>query len=124
MAENTTLKMRESILDRFMLGRKMVDGWGKMRRFCLIRFKPAHVEHWRLRRRGECIRCGGCCSIMFKCPNLKDGNRCSIYERRYRQCGHFPIDPRDLRYLHRSCGFRFEPEKGASDELPTDTLRD
>lgn len=110
-------------MDRFILVQKLVEGWGKVRRFFLIRFRPAYVARWRQRRRGECARCGGCCSIMFKCPHLKDANVCTVYEHRYRQCGYFPIDPRDLHYLHPQCGFWFQSEGETPDELPTDTLR-
>ena len=124
MTRNGALAIQQSFLDRFALGRKLVAGWGKARRFYLIRFRSAHVAHWQRRRRGECVRCGGCCAIMFRCPHLKHDNVCKVYEHRFRQCGHFPIDPRDLRYLHTKCGFWFESEEGASHGASTDTLRD
>ncbi len=103
--------MGSSVLDEFALGRKLVEGWGKLRRFFLSRFNRKHIAYWHQRRHGECLRCGGCCAIMFKCPQLTDGNVCAIYENRYKQCGHFPIDPRDLRYLYDKCGFWFETEE-------------
>ena len=88
--------------------RKVVEGWGKLRRFWLSRFRKGRVGYWHNRRRGECKRCGACCSIMFRCPHLQGVNQCGIYEKRYKQCSLFPIDPRDLRYLHDVCGFWFD----------------
>ena len=112
-----------SIADRFVLTRKLIEGWGKLRRFGLTKFNPKHVARWRKLRRGECRRCGCCCSIMFRCPDLRDGNVCAIYERRHEQCDCFPIDPRDLRTLRGTCGFRFDVEETTSHEAPADTLR-
>ena len=90
-----------------MLFRSAVQGWGKVRRYVLSKVRRGYVEEARARRQGECQRCGSCCAIMFRCPMLKDGNRCSVYENRPTQCGHFPIDERDLRYLEHVCGFHF-----------------
>jgi len=90
-----------------------VEGWGKLRRFYLVRFRRNYVKKMHALRRGQCLRCGACCSITIRCPHLKDHNRCTIYERRYEQCRLFPIDPRDLRGRLSACGYRFvrtEPE--------------
>ena len=127
VSEDTVRKPRTpakpSIADRFMATRKLVEGWGKLRRFYLTKFNKRHVARWRKLRRGECHRCGSCCSIMFKCPHLDDGNVCAIYERRHEQCDCFPIDPRDLRYLQDTCGFWFDVEETPSHEASADTLR-
>lgn len=123
MASGGRARTGESALDRFVLTRKLIEGWGKLRRFFLAKFNLKHVEYWRNLRRGRCRRCGGCCSIMFRCPHLRDGNVCAIYEKRYESCDCFPIDPRDLRYLKDSCGFWFESPENAADEISSDTLR-
>jgi len=113
-------------LDRFRFHVKLVEGLGKLRRLFLSKFNRGYVERMKARRRGDCRRCGSCCAIMFRCPHLREGNVCTIYERRYEQCGHFPIDHRDLRYREETCGYYFvrpvvrsprgpddEPERGA-----------
>ena len=94
----------------------VMEGWGKLRRFYLVRFRKSYVKKMHGLRRGQCLRCGACCSITIKCPHLKDGNRCSIYEHRYEQCRLFPIDPRDLRGRFSAGGFKFViPEPETSD---------
>jgi len=107
------LNPRHSVLDRFGAYVRMVQGYGKLRRFFLSRFRPGYVERMRAQRKGACVRCGSCCSIMFRCPHLEKVNHCSIYGRHYLQCNHFPIDHRDLRYLEGVCGFYFEREEGS-----------
>ena len=96
------------------------DLWGKVRRFFLVRYCKTHVREKLSLRRGECRRCAGCCVIALKCPHLK-GNSCTIYETRYKQCGAFPIDERDLRYRH--CGFHFVSAGRASAEARTKDSR-
>jgi len=90
----------------YLMG-KMVEGWGKLRRFYLIHFRKEHVRKMKQRRRGSCRYCGSCCAVMFKCPHL-EGNICRIYGKRYEQCAHFPIDERDLVYRENICGYYFE----------------
>ena len=84
---------------------KLGEGWGKLRRFCLCKFYARYVARSLARRRGECRRCGACCSIMFRCPHLRGVNECAIHGNRYEQCERFPIDERDLLP---GCGFRFD----------------
>jgi len=105
------VRPKQSWFDRWWFYRKLVEGWGKVRRFLLTKFRPGYVRRMRKLRRGECVRCGSCCAIMFKCPHLQDGNHCTIYERRYKQCDHFPIDHRDLRYREETCGHYFVREE-------------
>jgi len=104
------LHPRQSVLDRYRVYVKMVQGYGKLRRYYLSRFRSAYVARMKGQRKGACVRCGSCCSIMFRCPHLEKVNHCSIYGRHYRPCNHFPIDYRDLRYLEGVCGFYFERE--------------
>ena len=96
-----------SPMDRYRVYVKLVQGLGKLRRFVLSKARRRYIEQAKARRRGECKRCGSCCSIMFKCPHLLDGNRCAIYGKRFEQCAHFPIDERDLRFLEDTCGYHF-----------------
>ena len=102
---------RRSILDRFKAYVKLVQVWGKLRRFWLTKTRPGYVVGQRARRRGECQRCGACCAIAYRCPHLANHNHCTVYGRRYHQCREFPIDHRDLRYLDKVCGFYFVRER-------------
>lgn len=112
---------RRSSLDRYRLFVKAVQGLGKVRRFILSKTRRTYVEQAWERRRGECKRCGSCCAIMFKCPHLLDGNRCAIYDKRFEQCSHFPIDERDLRFLEHICGYHFvRKENGTASDSATD----
>lgn len=104
------LQAPRSVLDRFVLYVKLVQGWAKLRRFYLSNFRPKYVARMRAQRRGACVRCGHCCSIMFRCPGLKMGNHCGVYAERPRACMNFPIDHHDLRYLEQTCGFYFVRE--------------
>jgi len=85
----------------------LLEGWGKLRRYYLSHYRKRYVQKMLAFRRGECARCGTCCSIMIRCPHLEGDNRCKIYDRRYVQCRMFPIDPRDLRGRLSSCGHYF-----------------
>jgi phosphatidylserine decarboxylase len=55
--------------------------WGRLRRWYLRRFRPAHVAHWRQLRQGDC-------------PG----------------CPHDIIDPRDLKFVRNVCGYWFRRE--------------
>ena len=90
----------------FMWG-KTLEGWGKIRRFYLSHFRREFVREMKGKRRGSCRFCASCCAVMFKCPHL-EGNKCTIYENRFEQCGHFPIDKRDLVFRENICGYHFE----------------
>ena len=113
-SDNGRLRCKTSSLDRFGWYVKLVEGWGKLRRLCLTKFRPGYVKRMLKTRRGECIRCGSCCAVMFRCPHLKGENECIIYERRHEQCGHFPIDHRDLRFREDTCGHWFVMKEESS----------
>jgi hypothetical protein len=95
--------------------------WGKLRRFYLIRFRPAYVEASRKRRVGECHRTGACCNLLFTCPVLGMAEKtpsCGIYQRRPGNCTTFPIDERDLHDRNimnpwEPCGFSFSSDGDA-----------
>ena len=112
-AGEVPLRPKRSVLDRFAVYVRMVEGWGKARRYWLSKFRRWHVEHMKRTRRGECRRCGACCRFLFKCPYLENGSHCTIYPRRFEQCSNFPIDHRDLRYFEENCGFYFVRRKDA-----------
>jgi hypothetical protein len=108
------------------IGRKMrvswLHGWGKVRRFCLAALRPGQVKMSKERRRGECIRCGACCRLIFKCPALyylDDGTAaCRYHQLRPMNCRVFPIDERDIAdrdmvMPERPCGFHFVPGREA-----------
>lgn len=90
---------------------KLEEGVGKLRRFYLVHFRQSYVRAQLALRRGECNKCGDCCSIMFGCPHLGGENNCTIYERRYEQCAVFPIEPRDLKFLRHRCSYYFQGEE-------------
>jgi len=58
---------------------------------------------------------------MVRCPHLKDGNHCSIYEKRAIQCRLFPIDARDLRGRFSICGYYFITEEQAAAEAASES---
>ena len=104
---------------------RAILGWGKLRRFYLLRFRPAYVEESLKRRIGECRRTGTCCELAFPCPLsslMEHLPGCRHYERRPRNCKTFPIDERDIRDRdivnpHDPCGFSFlSPEEALERE--------
>ncbi len=86
---------------------------GKVRRFVQSQFRKQEVHDLVAQRQGECDRCGECCRILFRCPFLradgKGGSLCSIYDRRFEQCRHYPIQLRDLREVGK-CSYTFPAE--------------
>jgi hypothetical protein len=80
---------------------------GVLRRLLLTLFRPGYVRAQRARRRGECVRCGACCQLAWKCPRYHDPDglpSCLFYGRcRPPNCGNFPIDQRDIADRNRIC---------------------
>lgn len=89
---------------------RVIEGWGKVRRFVAIRLMPGRTARNLARRRGQCRLCGTCCKLLFKCPFLDDCERCKVYTKRADQCALFPMSPRDLKFLEHTCGFYFADE--------------
>jgi hypothetical protein len=81
------------------LREKAILGWGKIRRFCLVHFRPRYVEASIARRKGDCNRTGACCSLLFTCPIYASNPlpTCRINAHKPRVCKMFPIDERDLK---------------------------
>lgn len=101
---------------RLISGRVML-ALGKVRRLYYWLFRKSYIRRMEEKRKGECIRCGACCHLCYRCPNLKDAGdgktECVIHEKRPPNCRIFPIDPRDLDDRDRvdpdgKCGYYFD----------------
>ncbi|MHB8482110.1 MAG: hypothetical protein ACYDBV_05145 [Nitrospiria bacterium] len=83
----------------------------KIRRSYLCYFNPDYVKEKEATRIGECVGCGKCCTLVFKCVFLEGSEeqaRCKIYDfGRPKPCGAFPIDPKDLADVNFLCGYSF-----------------
>lgn len=106
------------------LREKAILGRGKLRRLCLVHFRPRYVEASIARRRGQCDRTGACCNLLFACPALTaiPLPTCRIHQHRPRVCRMFPIDERDIRDRDivspgRPCGFTFASRREDTDGL-------
>ena len=95
---------------------KTTLGWGKIRRFYLVHFRPGYVQKSIGRRQGDCQRTGACCNLLFSCPayEAKPLPACRINRHKPKVCRMFPIDERDLRDRdllapETPCGFSFSP---------------
>ncbi|HXN07054.1 MAG TPA: hypothetical protein VN944_08335 [Nitrospiria bacterium] len=91
-------------------------GWwnmlaNKVRRTYLCYFRPDYVQEQEASRVGECVGCGKCCTLVFRCVFLEgseEQSRCKIYDvGRPKPCGAFPIDPKDLSDVNFLCGYSF-----------------
>jgi len=92
----------------------------KIRRFILCAVKPRYVEEMIQHRGGECVQCGKCCKLVFKCPFLggtDENPRCMVYEGRPKPCVAFPIDERDLADVNFQCGYFFTGLSNPTPEL-------
>ena len=97
----------------------------KIRRLFLCTLKPRYVEQQIQHRGGECVQCGKCCRLVFKCPFLggtEENPRCMVYEGRPKPCIAFPIDERDLADVNFQCGYFFPNEKAAAPDLVQVTI--
>jgi hypothetical protein len=98
------------------MNKKIILGRGKLRRIYLSNLQSQKIKRLLKRRRGECLRCGACCKLMFRCPAFKKENgiaKCKIYKYRSRVCQLFPLDKRDLADRDlieptKKCGFWFK----------------
>ena len=83
----------------------------KIRRTYLCYFKPEYVQEQETAREGECVGCGKCCTLVFRCVFLEgsvEQSRCMIYDiGRPKPCGAFPIDPKDLADVNFLCSYTF-----------------
>lgn len=90
---------------------------GKVRRYLLGKFYRKYITEREKERKGECLQCGNCCRLLFRCPFLVGSNgniKCLIYNShvfRPRSCRDFPIDPQDLADVKFQCGYHFSNTK-------------
>lgn len=92
----------------------------KFRRLFLCAVKPRYVEQQIRHRGGDCVQCGKCCRLVFKCPFLggtEENPRCMVYEGRPKPCIAFPIDERDLADVNFQCGYFFDGPAQTSTRL-------
>ena len=84
----------------------------KVRRFVICNLKEDYLKEQEAKRRGECLQCGKCCSLVYRCPFLKGSREniwCQIYHNgRPKQCIAFPIDEKDLADVNFECGYYFD----------------
>jgi hypothetical protein len=82
---------------------------GEVRRIFFNYVKKQYVDRQLEVRQGNCMQCGKCCSLVFRCPFLNRENRCTIYHKgRPRHCKTFPLDQRDLHDIGGACGYYFD----------------
>lgn len=116
--------MEHQALDRLMPSQ--VSRWqllrGKLRRFYLTTFRKEYVAAQEARRGGECVQCGRCCKLLFKCPFLggtEEHPICLIYRKGQPfQCIAFPIDERDLADVGFQCSYTFSPRPSRDPDVP------
>lgn len=96
------------------------QGIGKVRRFVNSKVRRSYVEDQLKRRKGECIRCGACCKLLFKCPMLvthKNGSTsCRIHDRKPENCRIFPVDSKCIKERNHllpslPCGYYFDADE-------------
>ncbi|MHC4871675.1 MAG: hypothetical protein ACYTFY_07510 [Planctomycetota bacterium] len=96
---------------------RVKQGIGKVRRFASSKVRKSYVEEQLTRRKGDCLRCGACCRLLFKCPMLlknKNGSTsCRIHNRKPENCRIFPlnqkcIDERNHLMPLLPCGYHFD----------------
>lgn len=94
---------------------KLRQGSGKIRRL-VAKFRRQHVNGQLKKRKGECVRCGTCCRLLFKCPFLQKNDaqtNCRVHANKPSNCQLFPLCEKDLRDRdshnpHAKCGYYFE----------------
>lgn len=103
----------KTIIDNLLLA------FGKIRRFYYHMFSKGYILKNKKRRVGNCIRCGTCCKLLFKCPFLDETAtpiKCKIHQNRPMNCRVFPIDEKDIQDRNLinpnvPCGYSFKQIK-------------
>ena len=115
---------------RITVRQRIVLLWGKARRLFLGLLCRRYVRESIARRTGECLRCGACCRLAYRCQFLRhtgDVTECRFHKQRPLNCRLFPIDERDLADRdivapHSRCGYGFngkpDSTETAADERP------
>jgi hypothetical protein len=102
---------------KITIGNRLVLWFGVLRRFFLYVFNRKYVEQGIAKRKGNCARCGACCTLITgNCVYLSfdsDGKSlCRNYNAfRMPNCRIFPIDNNDIKdrdiVSKKPCGFYF-----------------
>lgn len=83
----------------------------KARRYLLCKFDKEYIQKQMEVRFGDCLQCGRCCRLIWRCPFLVGSGshiKCLIYHKgRPEQCRAFPVDNRDLMDVDFRCGYFF-----------------
>ncbi len=86
--------------------------FNKVRRFFICHFEKEIISRNLKRRRGECLQCGHCCKLVYRCPLLVESQhtmKCLIYNAgRPTQCRVFPLNISDLADVNFRCGYYFD----------------
>lgn len=96
----------------------------KFRRWILCTVKTDYIRQQEQIRGGECVGCGRCCKLVFRCPFLEgteENHRCQVYDDRPKPCQAFPIDERDLADVNFQCGYFFTSMQPARDLVQIQT---
>ena len=89
---------------------RLIQLGNKFRRLILCTIKQDYVRLQEQMRGGDCVGCGRCCKLVFRCPHLggtDENPRCMVYDDRPKPCKAFPIDERDLADVNFQCGYFF-----------------
>ena len=98
-------------LMRSVSSTKLTQLGNKFRRLILCTVKSDYIKRQEQIRGGECVGCGKCCKLVFRCPFLggtEENLRCMVYDDRPKPCQAFPIDDRDLADVNFQCGYFFQ----------------
>jgi hypothetical protein len=105
-------------LMRSLSANKLTQLGNKIRRIVLCAIRSEYVERQTAIRGGECVGCGKCCKLVFRCPFLggtDESPRCLVYDDRPKPCQAFPIDERDLVDVNYQCGYFFPHQLPVND---------
>jgi uncharacterized protein len=105
-------------LMRSLSANKISQLGNKFRRLVLCAIRMEYVQQQTALRGGECVGCGRCCKLVYRCPFLggtDENPRCLVYDDRPKPCQAFPIDERDLVDVNYQCGYFFQPDTPALD---------
>lgn len=105
-------------LMRSVSSNRFIQIGNKFRRAILCVIRPEYIRRQEAIRGGECVGCGQCCKLVYRCPFLggtDEHPRCMVYDDRPKPCQAFPIDERDLVDVNYRCGYFFPSDAPARD---------
>lgn len=89
---------------------RLIKLGNKIKRFILCFTKQDYIKQQVESRSGECVSCGRCCKLVFRCPFLggtEENSYCTVYDNRPKPCQAFPVSERDLAEVDYFCGYSF-----------------